>query len=91
MKSYSPYENVAKKDYPPMFFFTGINDSRVGYWEPAKMVAKLRTLKTDNNILLLKTNLNAGHGGDSGRYSYYKSLAMKYALIFDLYRNPPKQ
>jgi len=87
MKSYSPYENVTKKEYPPMFFFTGINDSRVGYWEPAKMVAKLRTLKTDNNILLLKTNLNAGHGGDSGRYSTYKDLAMKYALIFELYRN----
>ncbi|NQX97297.1 MAG: S9 family peptidase [Flavobacteriales bacterium] len=87
IKSYSPYENVAKKDYPPMFFFTGINDSRVGYWEPAKMVAKLRSFKTDKNILLLKTNLNAGHGGDSGRYSYYKSLAMKYALIFDLYKN----
>lgn len=87
IKSYSPYENVAEKNYPPMFFFTGINDSRVGYWEPAKMVAKLRTHKTDKNILLLKTNLNAGHGGDSGRYSYYKSLAMKYALIFDLYKN----
>ncbi|PCI98692.1 MAG: hypothetical protein COB15_05570 [Flavobacteriales bacterium] len=89
MKSYSPYENVDQKDYPPMFFFTGINDSRVGYWEPAKMVAKLRKFKTDNNVLLLKTNLNAGHGGDSGRYSYYKALAMKYAIIFDLYRNSP--
>lgn len=89
IKSYSPYENVANKDYPPMFFFTGINDSRVGYWEPAKMVAKLRTLKTDKNVLLLKTNLNAGHGGDSGRYSSYKELAMKYALIFDLYKTTP--
>jgi len=91
IKSYSPYENVKVQNYPPMFFFTGLNDSRVGYWEPAKMVAKLRTLKTDNNILLLKTNINSGHGGDSGRYSYYKELAMKYAIIFDLYKNTPTQ
>ena len=87
IKSYSPYENVKTQNYPPMFFFTGLNDSRVGYWEPAKMVAKLRQFKTDNNILLLKTAINSGHGGGSGRYSYYKDLAMKYALIFDLYKN----
>jgi protease II len=87
IKSYSPYDNVAQQNYPPMFFFTGLNDSRVGYWEPAKMVAKLREYKTDNNILLLKTNLYSGHGGDSGRYSSYKDLAMKYALIFELYKN----
>ena len=91
IKSYSPYENVKAQNYPPMFFFTGLNDSRVGYWEPAKMVAKLRTLKTDKQILLLKTNINAGHGGGSGRYSYYKDLAMKYAIIFDLYRNTTPQ
>jgi len=87
IKSYSPYDNVTQQNYPPMFFFTGLNDSRVGYWEPAKMVAKLREYKTDNNILLLKTNLHSGHGGDSGRYSSYKDLAMKYAIIFELYKN----
>ena len=89
IKSYSPYDNVEKKDYPPMFFFTGLNDSRVGYWEPVKMVAKLRKHKTDNNVLLLKTNIHAGHGGNSGRYSSYRELAMKYAIIFDLYKNSP--
>ena len=86
MKSYSPYDNVKAQDYPHMVFTTGINDSRVGYWESAKMVAKLRKLKTNNNLLLLKTNLYAGHGGSSGRYSYYKDLAYKYAIMFDIYK-----
>lgn len=85
IKSYSPYENVKKQDYPSLFFFTGINDSRVGYWEPAKMVAKLRQYKTDDNLLLLKTNLSAGHGGGSGRYSAYKDLSYKYTIIMDLF------
>jgi len=75
------------KKLPTHALLSGINDCRVGYWERAKTTAKLRALKTDDNILLLKTNLNAGHGGDSGRYSYYKDLAMRYAIIFDLYKN----
>jgi len=86
MMSYSPYDNVKKQDYPAMFFSTGINDSKVGYWEPAKMVAKLRTLKTNNQPLLLQTDLTSGHGGGSGRYDHYKDIAMKFAILFELYR-----
>lgn len=85
MLSYSPYDNVKVQDYPHMLFTTGVNDTRVGYWEPAKMVAKLRDMKTDNNLLLLKTNLSAGHGGGSGRYDGIKELAYKYAVIFDIF------
>lgn len=84
IQSYSPYNNVATQDYPNLLFFTAINDNRVGYWEPAKMVAKLRAHKTDDNLLLLKINLNAGHGGGSGRFSGLEELAYKYALIFEL-------
>lgn len=85
IKSYSPYDNVKAQNYPAMFFFTALNDTRVGYWEPAKMVAKLRDLKTDDNILLLKTDFFSGHGGSSGRFSSLQELSYKYALIFDLY------
>lgn len=85
MLSYSPYENVTAQNYPHMLFTTGVNDTRVGYWEPAKMVAKLRKVKTDDNLLLLKTNLSAGHGGGSGRYDGYKEMAYKYAVIFDIF------
>ncbi|HFA50118.1 MAG TPA: hypothetical protein ENJ95_14000 [Bacteroidetes bacterium] len=85
IKSYSPYDNVKTQAYPNMLFFTGLNDTRVGYWEPAKMAAKLRATKTDDNLLILKTGLFSGHGGNSGRYAYYKDLSYKYALIFDLY------
>ena len=81
MKSYSPYDNVEAKDYPDMLITAGLNDSRVKYWEPAKWTAKLRELKTDNNILLLKTNMEAGHGGASGRYESLKELASKYAFV----------
>jgi len=84
IRSYSPYENVKAQDYPNMLFFTGINDQRVGYWEPAKMVAKLRANKTDDNLILLKTDLSSGHGGSSGRFAGLEQLAYKYALIFDL-------
>ncbi len=87
MLSYSPYENVIAQNYPHMLFTTGVNDTRVGYWEPAKMVAKLRKVKTDDHLLLLKTNLSAGHGGGSGRYDGYKELAYKYAVIFDIFSN----
>jgi len=66
---------------------TGVNDIRVGYREPAKMVAKLRDVKTDDNLLLLKTNLSAGHGGGSGRYDGYKEMAYEFAVIFDIFSN----
>jgi oligopeptidase B len=83
MKSYSPYDNVEAKDYPNLLITAGLNDPRVKYWEPAKWTAKLRELKTDNNILLLKTNMGAGHGGASGRYEKLKELAFEYAFILD--------
>jgi oligopeptidase B len=83
MKSYSPYDNVAAVDYPHILATAGLNDPRVQYWEPAKWVAKLRTLKTDRNRLLLKTNMGAGHGGASGRYDYLKEVAFEYAFVLD--------
>ena len=85
IKSYSPYDNIKKQAYPNMLFMTGLNDTRVGYWEPTKMVAKLRDYNTSNNKILLKTELYAGHGGNSGRYAYYRSLAYKYAVILDIF------
>jgi oligopeptidase B len=81
MKSYCPYTNVERKGYPAMLVKTGLNDSQVMYWEPAKYVAKLRTLKTDSNLLLLKTNMGAGHGGASGRYDYLREIALDYAFL----------
>lgn len=83
MASYSPYDNVKAQDYPAMLITAGLNDPRVGYWEPAKWAAKLRATKTDGNILLLKTNMGAGHGGASGRYDYLKEIAFEYAFILD--------
>lgn len=83
MKSYSPYDNVAPKDYPHMLITAGLNDSRVKYWEPAKWTAKLRDMKTDDNILLLKTNMGAGHGGASGRYERLKEVAFEYAFLLE--------
>ncbi|MBD2464948.1 S9 family peptidase [Oscillatoria sp. FACHB-1407] len=83
MKSYSPYDNVTAKDYPALLITAGLNDSRVSYWEPAKWTAKLRDLKTDNNVLLLKTNMGAGHGGASGRYESLKEIAFEYAFLLD--------
>ncbi len=84
MKSYSPYDNVGAKNYPNIFVTTGLHDSQVQYWEPAKWVAKLRDLKTDNNILLLHTNMDAGHGGASGRFEALREVAMDYAFLLDL-------
>lgn len=81
--SYSPYDQVESKDYPALLVTTGFHDSQVQYWEPAKWVAKLRDMKTDNNLLLLKTNMEAGHGGASGRYEYYKEVALDYAFLLD--------
>ncbi len=84
MKSYSPYDNIEKKNYPNMLVTTGLHDSQVQYWEPAKWVARLRDLKTDNNLLILKTDMEAGHGGASGRFEALKEVALEYAFIFKL-------
>jgi oligopeptidase B len=84
MKSYSPYENVERKNYPNMLVTTGLHDSQVQYFEPSKWVAKLRAMKTDKNILLLHTNMKFGHGGASGRFDYLKDVALNYAFLFAL-------
>ena len=84
MKSYSPYENVEKKNYPNILVTTGLHDSQVQYFEPAKWVAKLREMKTDNNIVLLHTNMEYGHGGASGRFDYLKDVALSYAFLLTL-------
>jgi oligopeptidase B len=81
MLQYSPYDNLERKGYPAMLVKTSLNDSQVMYWEPAKYVAKLRTLKTDDRLLLLETNMSAGHGGASGRYDYLKEIALDYAFL----------
>jgi oligopeptidase B len=81
MRSYSPYDNIERKPYPAILVTTSLNDSQVMYWEPAKYVAKLRTLKTDSNPLLLKCNMGAGHGGSSGRYDRLKETAFEYAWL----------
>ncbi|MFK7833966.1 MAG: S9 family peptidase [Winogradskyella sp.] len=84
IKSYSPYDNVEAKDYPHMLITTGLHDSQVQYWEPAKWVAKLRDVKTDSNQLYLKTNMDAGHGGASGRFESLKEDAEEFAFLLDL-------
>jgi oligopeptidase B len=84
MKSYSPYENIEKKAYPNLLVTTGLHDSQVQYFEPAKWVAKLRATKTDKNVLLLKTDMDFGHGGASGRFDYLKDIALNYAFLFSL-------
>jgi oligopeptidase B len=84
MLSYSPYDNVVAKDYPALLVTTGLHDSQVQYWEPAKWVAKLRELKTDDNPLLFHINMDYGHGGASGRFQWIRDTALEYAFIFDL-------
>ncbi len=84
MKSYSPYDNVEAKNYPNMLITTGLHDSQVQYWEPAKWTAKLRELKTDSNILVFKTDMSAGHGGASGRFESLKEDALEYAFLLKL-------
>jgi len=84
MASYSPYDNLESKAYPNLLVTAGLNDPRVSYWEPAKWTAKLRALKTDQNRILLKTNLGAGHGGASGRYERIKEVAFEYAFMLDV-------
>ncbi|MGZ4736305.1 MAG: S9 family peptidase [Acidimicrobiia bacterium] len=83
MKSYSPYDNVAATDYPAIFVSAGLNDPRVAYWEPAKWVAKLRATKTDDQLLVLKTEMGAGHGGPSGRYDSWRDEALVLAFLID--------
>lgn len=87
MKSYSPYDNVEAKHYPNMLITTGFHDSQVQYWEPAKWTAKLRELKTDDNLLLFKTDMSSGHGGASGRFESLKEDALEYAFILKLEQN----
>ena len=84
MLAYSPYDNVEKKEYPNMLVTTGLHDSQVQYWEPAKWVAKLRHYKTDDSMLLLHTNMDTGHGGASGRFEAFKEVAMVYAFLLKL-------
>ena len=81
IRGYSPYDNVRAQDYPPMFISGGLNDPRVTYWEPAKWAAKLRSVKTDDNVLLLKTNMGAGHGGKSGRFESLREAAEEHAFV----------
>jgi oligopeptidase B len=83
MRSYSPYDNVARQEYPAMLVTAGLNDPRVPYWEPAKWVAKLRAMKTDGNPLYLKTDLTTGHFSASDRYKYIKETAFEYAFMLD--------
>ncbi|QOG90997.1 S9 family peptidase [Flavobacterium columnare] len=84
MKSYSPYDNVESKEYPNMLVTTGLHDSQVQYWEPAKWVAKLRASKTDKNLLFLDTNMDTGHGGASGRFEALKEIAKEFSFLFQL-------
>jgi len=84
MMSYSPYDQVKKQDYPNILVTTGLHDSQVQYFEPAKWVAKLRELKTNDNLLLMRTNMETGHGGASGRFAYYKETAQDYAFLLKL-------
>jgi oligopeptidase B len=84
MKTYSPYDNVVKQDYPNMLITTGFWDSQVQYWEPAKWIAKLRDYKTDDNLLIMDCNMDVGHGGASGRFKRYKEIALMYAFFLDL-------
>jgi len=84
MKSYSPYDNVTAKEYPNLYISTGLHDSQVQYWEPAKWIAKLRALRTNKNLLFLDTNMEAGHGGASGRFEALKEVAKEYSFLLDL-------
>ena len=84
IRSYSPYDNVERQDYPSILVTAGLNDPRVAYWEPAKWTARLRAMKTDDNRLLLKTNMGAGHGGASGRFDFLREIAFKFAFMLDV-------
>ena len=90
IKAYAPYENVRSQPYPAILAVAGYNDSRVQYWEAAKWVAKLRAHKTDDNLLLLKTEFGAGHGGMSGRYQALKDVALEYAFVLKVFNMAPR-
>ena len=83
IRSYSPYDNIEKKNYPNMLITGGLNDSQVLFHEPAKYAAKLREMKTDNNLLMLRINMDSGHGGATGRFDYLKEEAFNYAFVMD--------
>jgi len=84
MLSYSPYDNIEEKDYPNLLITTGLHDSQVQYWEPAKWIARLREMKTDDNLLLMKTDMGAGHSGKTGRFKQYEDSAFEYAFLLKL-------
>ncbi len=84
MKSYSPYDNIEPKNYPNILITTGLHDSQVQYWEPAKWTAKLREIKTDDNLLIFKTDMSSGHGGASGRFESLKEDALEFAFLLKL-------
>ena len=84
MKSYSPYDNIKNQPYPNLLVTAGLHDSQVQFWEPAKWVAKLRDQSNNSSLLLLKTNMSAGHGGASGRFESLKEVAAEYAFFLDL-------
>ena len=84
MLGYSPYDNITAKSYPNILATAGLHDSQVQYWEPAKWVAKLRATKKDNNLLLLHTNMDAGHGGKSGRFKQYRETALEYTFLLKI-------
>ena len=83
IKSYSPYDNVSAGQFPALYISAGLNDPRVGYWEPAKWTAKIRACKTDDNLLILRTEMHSGHGGKSGRYDKFRETSIEYAFIID--------
>ena len=83
MRAYSPYDNVKPQEYPDILILAGLNDPRVGYWEPAKWAARLRESKQGDSLLILKTNMGVGHGGASGRYEAIRELAWEYAFVLD--------
>ena len=89
MKSYSPYDNVEPRAYPAMLVTAGLNDPRVSYWEPAKYVAKLRAMRTDDRTLVLKTEMGAGHGGPSGRYDAWRDEATTLAFLVTELKGDP--
>jgi oligopeptidase B len=86
MLSYSPYDNVISQSYPNLLVTTGLHDSQVQYWEPAKWVARMRARTTGDPVILLETNMEAGHGGASGRYDRYREIALDWAFLLDLAR-----